>query len=191
MRRPAAKQMPVAVLGHPASASEVCLPGAPGALGLVIRIEVEHDPRDLGPVGAVLFGVEQAEISDQVLLVIAGQDRRGRRVIGDIRIERRLLHGAYSLARFLPAESRRVLALVSRPELRTTWCLTGITEHIAAAASESWPKVIVLAWVNGDTTLRAVESASDAYATTLTLGALWGLPQKVRSRPKTRPWGAA
>ena len=37
---------------HPArSSSEVCLPGAPGAVGLAVRIEVQHDPGDLGPVG--------------------------------------------------------------------------------------------------------------------------------------------
>lgn len=53
VRRPAAKQMPVAVLGHPAGASEVCFPGAPGAFGLAVWIEVQHDPCDLGPVGAV------------------------------------------------------------------------------------------------------------------------------------------
>lgn len=49
VRRPAAKQMPVAVLGHPAGASEVCFPGAPGAFGLAVWIEVQHDPCDLGP----------------------------------------------------------------------------------------------------------------------------------------------
>jgi hypothetical protein len=49
---------------------------------------VEHDPRDLGPVGAVLFGVEQAEISDEMLFVIARQGRRARRFIGDIRVKR-------------------------------------------------------------------------------------------------------
>jgi len=54
--------MPVALLGHPAGASEVCLPGAPGALGLAVWIEVQHDPRDRGPVGAVGFGVEQTVI---------------------------------------------------------------------------------------------------------------------------------
>ncbi len=54
--------MPVALLGHPAGASEVGLPGAPGALGLAVWIEVQHDPRDRGPVGAVGFGVEQPEI---------------------------------------------------------------------------------------------------------------------------------
>jgi hypothetical protein len=67
----AAKQMPVAMFGHPAGTSEVCFPGAPGALGLAVWIEMQHEPRDLGPIGAVIFGVDQAQIGDQVLFVIA------------------------------------------------------------------------------------------------------------------------
>lgn len=67
----AAKQMPVAMFGHPAGTSEVCFPGVPGALGLAVWIEMQHEPRDLGPIGAVIFGVEQAQIGDQMQFVIA------------------------------------------------------------------------------------------------------------------------
>ncbi len=63
----------------------MCLPCASGVLGLAVRVKVQHDPRDLDPVGAVLLGVEQAEISDEILFVIAGKRRRARRFIGDIR----------------------------------------------------------------------------------------------------------
>ena len=54
MRCAAAKQMPVAVLGHPVGAGEMGFPGAAGAIRLAVGIEVQHDPRDLRPVGAVL-----------------------------------------------------------------------------------------------------------------------------------------
>lgn len=71
VRNSAAKQMPVAMFGHPAGTSEMCFPGAPGALALAVWIEMQHEPRDLGPIGAVIFGVEQAQIGDQMLFVIA------------------------------------------------------------------------------------------------------------------------
>ena len=117
MRRPATRQMLVAVLGHPAGASEVCLPGAPGAVGLAVRIEVQHDPGDLGPVGAVRFGVEQAEIGDQVLFVIAvraGALGASSATSGS--------SGGFCMgelaARLLPPKGRHISALASRPELR-------------------------------------------------------------------------
>ena len=65
MRCPATKQMPIAVLGHPAGAGEMGFPGAAGAVRLAVGIKVQHDPRDLFPVGAVGFGVEQAQIGDR------------------------------------------------------------------------------------------------------------------------------
>lgn len=88
VRCSATKQMAIAVLGHPASTRQMGFQGAARPIRLAVRIKVQHDPRDLFPVSAVHGSVEQTEISDQVLLVIAGHDRRGRRVIGDIRIER-------------------------------------------------------------------------------------------------------
>lgn len=37
------------------------VPRAARAIRLSLRIDMQHDPRNLGPVGAVGFGVEQAE----------------------------------------------------------------------------------------------------------------------------------
>ena len=93
VRCPAAKQMPIAVLGHPVGAGEMGFPGAAGAVRLAVGIKVQHDPRNLFPIGAVGFGVEQAQIRDQVELVIAGQSGRSRRRVGDIWVERGFLHG--------------------------------------------------------------------------------------------------
>ena len=88
VRFSAMKQVAIAVLGHPASTRQMGFPGAARPVRLTVRINVQHDPRYVFPVSAVRGSVEQTEISDQVLLIIAGRDRRGRRVIGDIRIEK-------------------------------------------------------------------------------------------------------
>jgi hypothetical protein len=78
VRCPATKQMPRAVLRHPVGAGEMGSPGAAGTIRLLGRIKVQHDPRNLFPVGAVGFGVEQAQLGDQVLFVVAGQNGGGR-----------------------------------------------------------------------------------------------------------------
>jgi hypothetical protein len=130
VRNSATKQMPIAVLGHPAGTSEVRLPGAPGALGLAVRIEMQHDPRDIGPIGAVIFGVEQAQIGDRVLFVIACQDRCTWRFIGDTLVKWRLLHGANLLGKFLRPKRRPVTASADRSQLRTTWCLSGTAPRL-------------------------------------------------------------
>jgi hypothetical protein len=47
---------------------------------------VQHDPRDLAPVGAFRIGVEHAQIRDKMLVVLGGERWIGRRQIGDIGI---------------------------------------------------------------------------------------------------------
>jgi hypothetical protein len=46
---------------------------------LPLGVDVQRDPRDLAPVGAVCIGVEQAEIGDQVLFVVLRERRIGGR----------------------------------------------------------------------------------------------------------------
>ena len=70
MRRPALEKMTIAVLRHPLRAFEVALPGAPRPLGLLRWIDVQHDTRHLGPIGALSVGIEEAEIGDHVFLVV-------------------------------------------------------------------------------------------------------------------------
>src|SRR6267378_7403883 len=65
----------------------------PGTIGVVFRVEMQHYSCDVAPVGALRIRVEQAEIRDEVLLVVSGQYGIGGRGIGDIGIKRRLLHG--------------------------------------------------------------------------------------------------
>jgi hypothetical protein len=115
--------MPIAVLGHPVGAGEVASPRSAGALGLAARIEVQHDPRNLFPIGALGFGVEQAQIRDAVPLVIAGQSGRSRRRVGDIWVERGILHGRSGNE----SPDTAVNTLSGRRKLRTTWCLICIT----------------------------------------------------------------
>jgi hypothetical protein len=39
---------------------------------------MQYDPRDLFPIRAIAFGIEQSKICDQVLLIINTEQRRGR-----------------------------------------------------------------------------------------------------------------
>ena len=44
-----------------------------GAMGFMFRVKVQHDPRDFTPVSTFYIGVEQAQIRDDVFLVVNGQ----------------------------------------------------------------------------------------------------------------------
>jgi hypothetical protein len=71
----------------------MALEGPPGAIGLMFRIKMQHYSCDVAPVSACRIRVEQAQICDDVFLVVNGQYRIGGRGVGDIGIKRRLLHG--------------------------------------------------------------------------------------------------
>jgi hypothetical protein len=68
----------------------------PSAIGFLFRIKMQYYSRDFAPVSTLRIRVEQAHIADDVLLVVNGQYGIGRRGIGDVGIERRLLHGLSS-----------------------------------------------------------------------------------------------
>ena len=51
----------------------------PRQIKLPLGVDVQHDPRDLAPVGAVRIGIEHAKIGDDVLLVVHGERWIGRR----------------------------------------------------------------------------------------------------------------
>lgn len=74
VRRTAAQQMLVPVLRHPAGAREVRFPCPPCAPGLADCIDLKHDLGDLPPIGSVRLRVEQAEIGDEMLLVIGREN---------------------------------------------------------------------------------------------------------------------
>lgn len=93
MGRATAEQVPIAMLGHPARPGEMGFPCATRPIRLALGIKVQHDRRNFPPVGTVLGCVEQAQIGYQVLFVIARQNGRRRRLVGDVGVERRFLHG--------------------------------------------------------------------------------------------------
>src|SRR5216683_1708194 len=66
---------------------------SPSAIGFMFRVKMQHYSRDFAPVSTLRVRVEQAQIRDEVLLVVNGQYGIGGRGIGDIGIKRRLLHG--------------------------------------------------------------------------------------------------
>ena len=62
------------------------------AIWLSIWINMQNDPCNLSPVGALSIGIEQTQISHQMLLIVARQRRVGRRHVSNIGIKRRIPH---------------------------------------------------------------------------------------------------
>jgi hypothetical protein len=62
------------LLCHPLGARQVALPGASGPLGLLQRIDTQHDARDVGPHRTIGLGVEKAKIGDKVLPVVVDKN---------------------------------------------------------------------------------------------------------------------
>ena len=92
MRCSTTQKMPVAILGHPARAGQVGGPDSLGLLRIVCRIQVQNDPGDLPPIRAFRIGIEKAQIGDEVLLVVAGEDAAGGSSVRYWRIELGWLH---------------------------------------------------------------------------------------------------
>ena len=86
VRNVAAHEMPVTVIGDPSGACQVAFPGRPRAFGLSLRIDAENDPRRLGPVCALRFGVQEPQVNDEMVTVVRRQCFLGRRLVGDGRI---------------------------------------------------------------------------------------------------------
>src|SRR5438105_13205718 len=84
--------MAITLLGHPSGTREVAFEGSPRAVGLVVWVDTQHDPRDIAPVGALLISIKHAHVRDHVLLVISSEDWSGWREIGDLRSGLRLFH---------------------------------------------------------------------------------------------------
>jgi len=56
---------------------EVTIEGLPRRLA--VRVDVQHDPRDLAPIGPFRIRVEQAHVGDGVPFVVGGERRIGGR----------------------------------------------------------------------------------------------------------------
>ena len=65
--------MAIAVRRHPLCADRMSFSCPSRPLGFGLRIDVQHDPRDFLPIGAFSAGIEQSEVGDYMLLIIAGE----------------------------------------------------------------------------------------------------------------------
>lgn len=82
--RTAPKQVPVAVRRHPAGAGKMRLPCSPCAIGFPHRIDAKHDLRNFPPIGILGSRVKQPKVSDQMTLVICGQNWACRRQVSNL-----------------------------------------------------------------------------------------------------------
>ena len=76
----------------------MAIEGTAGALDIVIRVYVQHDPRNLVPVGTFRIGIQHPQIRDGVLLVVRREDWLGRSKVGNVRVKGRALHGSLAVA---------------------------------------------------------------------------------------------
>ena len=53
---------------HPFGAREVAVEGTAGAFDILIRVDVQHDQRNLAPVGIFRIGIQQPHVRDGVLI---------------------------------------------------------------------------------------------------------------------------
>jgi hypothetical protein len=60
------------VLGHPSGACEVALEGASRPIGFTGGIDVQDDPSDFCLVRTCSVGIEQAQIGDEMFVIISG-----------------------------------------------------------------------------------------------------------------------
>src|SRR5829696_5302544 len=67
----------------------------PDPIKFMFWIKTQHHSCDVAPVRAFRIRLEQAQIRDEVFLIVDGQYGIGWCDIGDIGIERRLLHWLY------------------------------------------------------------------------------------------------
>jgi len=59
----------------------MALEGLPRSIRFAVRIDVQHDPRDLAPVGTFSVRIQHALVSHGVLLVVVGEREIGGRKI--------------------------------------------------------------------------------------------------------------
>jgi len=71
VRRTASQKMLEAARSHPLGSREMAFPDALGPLRFFTRLDLQHNFRDLAPIGTFRIGVEQAQIDHQMLLIVA------------------------------------------------------------------------------------------------------------------------
>ena len=136
----ATQQVAIAVLGHPFRAPQVTFPSSARARGLGRGIDVQHQPRYPGPIGAFGFGIKKPKVGDEMVLVVGSQGLGVRSKIGDRRIERRLGHRqSASFPRFLiePPIRREIYSAIA---IHISWWTATSPRLCSKASSRSGGK---------------------------------------------------
>jgi hypothetical protein len=71
--------VPVSFPCHPSGAGKVALEGLRCVIGLAVRIDVQHDPRDFAPVGTFRIRIEHVHVGDGTLFIVGGERGIGNR----------------------------------------------------------------------------------------------------------------
>jgi hypothetical protein len=77
----------------------VTIEGTSSAPDILIRVDVQHDTRNLAPVGTFRIGIQHPQIRDGVLMVVRREGWLCRGKVGDVRVKgRRGLQGLVTVA---------------------------------------------------------------------------------------------
>lgn len=127
------QQLAITGLGHPARPSQVAVMHAAGAFGLVRTVEAKDDPHHLSPVCALLGGIKQTQIRNEMALVVGCEPWTIRRMVVEVRYSHGLAHqflhtreahngrsagsngDAHSASRFAPAPPRPARYCAPKP----------------------------------------------------------------------------
>jgi hypothetical protein len=94
--RSAAKQIAIAVVCHPLCTRQVTIKYTASARRFVIRVDMQDDPSNFLPLGAVGLGIKKTPIRHQMLFIVAREHRIIRSCVSDIRIEEWFLHHTHT-----------------------------------------------------------------------------------------------
>jgi hypothetical protein len=84
----ASQQVAITMICHPSCASQMAIEGAAGALRVAFGVDVKNDSCYVSPVRIVSVSIQQAEIGDDMLLVVGRQHGIIRCQVRNIGIKR-------------------------------------------------------------------------------------------------------
>lgn len=90
------EQMLVSFSLHPFGACEMAIEGTAGPLDILIRVNAQHYPRNLAPVGTLHIGIQHPHVRDGVLLIVRREHGLGWGKVGKVQVEWR--HGFREVA---------------------------------------------------------------------------------------------
>ena len=92
LNRSTAKQIAIAVVCHPLCTRQVTIKYTASARRFAIRVDMQHDPSNFLPLGAVGLGIKKTPIRYQMLFIVGRKHRIIRSCVSDMRIEGWFLH---------------------------------------------------------------------------------------------------